>query len=106
MITVKICESEQQYYNAKDIDEQWINQQINRRIACGEVVWLWIKIQQGNLNFSISTPNYPVGGFGGGRQLIQDELHVYQLWKERGLENPDFTGGNLIAFLKQFFREF
>ena len=102
MITIKICEYEQQFNRVKDIDEQWINQQINRRRESGEAVWVRVTIQQGILNMSLATPNCQGSGGGSGRPPNQQEHAVYNLWNKRGLDEPNFTGGNLIAFLKQF----
>ena len=103
MITIKICEYERQFNSVRDIDEQWINQQINRRRESGVDVFVRVTIHQGILNMILSTPNCPGGGGGGsGRPPNQQEHAVYNLWSSRGLDAPNFTGGNLIAFLKQF----
>ena len=102
MITIKICEYERQFTRAKDVDEQWINQQINRRRACGEAVFVHVTIQQGSINIGLTTPNYPGGSGGIRRTLSPEENSVVELWRKRGLDDPTFSSGNLIAFLKQF----
>lgn len=99
MIKIKINEDERLL---KDIDEQWINQQINRRRGSGEDICVRVTIQQGNLNMILSTPSSQGGGGGSGRQPNPQERVVYDLWNKRGLDNNNFNGGNLIAFLKQY----
>ena len=101
MITIRICEYERQFNRAKDIDEQWINQQINGRKECGEVVFVRVLIQLGSINLGLATPNCPSGSGGIPRILNREENAVVDLWKKRGLEDPNFASGNLIAFFKQ-----
>ena len=101
MITIKICDYERQFTQVKDIDEQWINQQINRRKDCGEVVFVRVIINVGNINIGLTTPNCPGGSGGSSRPLNRIESAVVDLWNKRGLDDPNFNGGNLIAFLKQ-----
>ena len=38
---------------------------------------------------------------GGGRPARPREKAIFDLWDQRGLYDSGFTGGNLIAFLKQ-----
>ncbi len=38
------------------------------------------------------------------REQTPNESEVFALWAQRGLNEADFTAGNLIAFLKQFRR--
>ena len=71
MIRVRIRDAEREL---SSVSESWINQQINRRGADGQSV--------------CRPPN-------------RYEEQVFNLWKKRGLNQEQFTGGNLIAFLKQ-----
>jgi hypothetical protein len=48
----------------------------------------------------LTTPNCASSG-GGGRTPNAQEKRIFDLWDKRSLNKPDFTGGNLIAFLKQ-----
>jgi hypothetical protein len=97
MITIRINDEERDLSGA---DEQWINQQINRRRAAGETVCVRITIHEDNINVVLATPTCGGGG-GGGRPPNPREGAVLDLWDKRGLNEASFTGGNVVAFLKQ-----
>lgn len=97
MINIKIGDTERELNR---ISESWINQQINRRRADGHSVCVRVTIRQDQLNMTLSTPNCP--GRSGGRPPTRSEKQVFDLWDQKGLNSEKFTGGNLIAFLKQF----
>jgi hypothetical protein len=97
MIEIRIEEAERDLRSA---DESWINQQINRRRADGVSVCVKVTVKEGDLDMILSTPTCGSSG-GGGRPPRPREKTVFNLWNQRGLNQPDFTGGNLIAFLKQ-----
>lgn len=99
MITIRIAEEERQL---DSVDEQWINQQINRRRADGQAVCVRVTVHEDGLDMVLSTPNCTGGG--GGRPPRPQEKEVFDLWNQRGLNDADFTGGNLVAFLKQLKR--
>lgn len=82
------------------VDEQWINQQINLRRKDGLSVCVRITIQEGDLDMVLSTPTCGSSG-GGGRQPRPQEKRVFDLWAHRGLDDEKFSGGNVVAFLKQ-----
>ena len=97
MINIRIGETE------RDIDsatESWINQQINRRRADGVSVCVRVIVKEGDLDMILSTPTCEPSG-GGGRPPRPREKSVFNLWNQRGLNEANFAGGNLIAFLKQ-----
>lgn len=96
MITIKIANEERE---AEPLDEQWINQQIEGRKAAGEVVCVRVTIRTYDVEISLSTPTCPRGG--GVSRLNDQESKLVDLWNDRGLKDSNFTGGNLIAFLKQ-----
>lgn len=97
MIRVRIGTDERDM--TSDIDEHWINQQINRRRADGERVCVRVTINESGLNVVLATPT--CGGGGAGRAPNASESEVIALWLSRGLNQADFIGGNLVAFLKQ-----
>jgi hypothetical protein len=97
MIKIRIAEEERQL---DSVDEQWINQQINRRRAEGHAVCVRVTIHEGGLDMILSTPDC-VTSAGGGRPPRPQEKKVFDLWNQRGLNGGDFTGGNLVAFLRQ-----
>jgi hypothetical protein len=97
MIRIRIEEAEMDF---DSIDESWINQQINRRRANGVAVCVRVTIKEADLDMILSTPTCGASG-GGGRPPRPREKRVFDLWNQRGLNGADFTGGNLVAFLKQ-----
>lgn len=98
MIKIQIGESER---TREEADEAWINQQINMRREDGLTVCVRVIIKERDLDMVLSTPTCK-NRVSGSRQPTPRENMVFDLWKKRGLDNPDFTGGNLIAFLNQF----
>lgn len=98
MIKVKIGESERDRSNA---DAQWINEQINRRRAEGKSVCVRVTIDSSPVNFMLSTPQCGSSGGGGGRPLNADETKILSYWEKLHLNTDGFTGGNLVAFLRQ-----
>lgn len=96
MIRIRIGEAERELANA---DEHWITQQINRRRANGQTVCVRVTVHDGELNMELSTPTCETSGRG--RPPRPKEKKVFDLWNKLGLDEADFTGGNLVAFLKQ-----
>jgi hypothetical protein len=96
MVTIQINDEQRDLSGA---DEQWINQQINRRRAAGETVCVRITIHEDDINVVMATPT--CAGGGGGRPPNPRESAVLDLWGKRGLNEASFTGGNVVAFLKQ-----
>ena len=85
-----------------DIEPNWVNQQINGRKKEGVPVCVRVSISQGDINFTLATTDCPAGGGGGGgRPLNRQEKEIYALWKKLQLHQQSFSGGNLVAFLKQ-----
>jgi hypothetical protein len=97
MIKIQIGSEDRELDNA---DERWINQQINRRRADGQTVCVMVTVQEGDLDMVLSTPTCGASR-GSGRPPRPGEKEVFDLWNKRGLNKADFTGGNLVAFLKQ-----
>ncbi|MEA3280069.1 MAG: hypothetical protein U9Q38_05670 [Thermodesulfobacteriota bacterium] len=96
MIRVRIGDAEREL---SSVSENWVNQQINRLRADGHLVCVRVIIRQDQLNMTLSTQGCPKGS--GGRPPNRYEEQVFDLWGKRGLNKEQFTGGNLIAFLKQ-----
>ncbi len=100
MIRIRIGDMERELASA---DEHWINQQINRRRADGQTVCVRVTVHEGDLYMVLSTPTCGASG-GGGRPPRPREKEVFDLWNHGGLNDADFTGGNIVAFLKQLKR--
>ena len=99
MITVRIAGQERHWGAPDDAEESWIAQQITRRRAAGERVCATVGIITSYVNVGLSTPGCAFGG--GGRPPNADEARIIDLWAKRGLNDPDFSPGSLIAFLRQ-----
>lgn len=88
--------------DAADVPESWINQQINRRQKDALPVCVRVAIKTSGVDLALATPG--CGDGAGGRQPNPNEMEIIELWRKRGLNDPDFSGGNLVAFLKQLSR--
>lgn len=82
-----------------EITESWIAEQIGSRRAQGESVCLRVQIQTNGYDLSLATSGCPSSGRG--RPPHPREQWILDLWTRLHLSQPGFTGGNVIAFLKQ-----
>ncbi len=96
MIRVRIGTAD---YDLNEVTESWINEQVNRRRADNVPVCIQVIIRTSSLNVMLSTPG--CGGGGGNRPPNAQENAILQLWDQMHLNNEDFAGGNMIAFLKR-----
>jgi hypothetical protein len=101
MVTVRIGEETRAF---SDVTENWVNEQIQRRRHAGQPVCVEVRIKTSGLDLRLTTPGCGGGG-GGGRLPNANEHDVLDLWEKRGLTDGRFTGGNLVAFLKQLQRK-
>lgn len=100
MITIRIGSETKNYVDAS---ESWINQQIQQLRHAGVNVCVSVRINIAGLDLALATPGCGSGA-GGGRLANEKEREVLDLWHKRGLDDAAFTGGNLVAFLKQLKR--
>jgi hypothetical protein len=102
VLTGRIAGQERQWNDPDDAEEGWITQQIIGRRGAGERVCVTVGIHTSDVNAGLSTPGCAFGG--GSRQPNDDEARIIDLWDRRGLNDPNFAPGNLIAFLHQLAR--
>lgn len=102
MITVKIGEEERTWTK---YEADWVNQSVNGRKIAGESLCVRVTITIRGINLILSTPNCQKSG-SGGVPLTSDDKWVIELWNRCGLSTLDFTGGNLVSFLKQVEHQF
>ena len=84
----------------KNIEPNWINEQIRKRKDDDIPVCVRVLIDHGDINISLATsgcPNSP----GKRRILTRSENEVVDLWNKLHLRDSGFASGNLLAFLKQ-----
>lgn len=98
MVTIEIGTSQRGWQDSGL--ESWINQMINPVHAAGLPVCVRVRIDDGPIKAILQTPGCS-SGVGGSRPPNAQERKIFDLWDQRGLNRADFTGGNLIAFLRQ-----
>lgn len=102
MISVRINGEERQYSQGI---EPWINEQINRRRQSNGMILVEVSINMAPLNMLLRThraiTNNASQSF---RSPTSAEQRIFGLWGSMGLNDPDFTGGQIIAFLRQLRR--
>ena len=80
----------------------WIQDQLGSRRDAGIQACVKVSIQYGSLNMVLSTANCPCSARSGpGRRPNSQEQEIFDLWEKRGLNDPSFHVGQLIAFLNQ-----
>jgi hypothetical protein len=102
MIAVHISEAQREFANGREIDEQWITEQINRRRRDDLTVCVRVSIQDAPVNLRLSS-----AGCSGGRasaRFSAEQQSIIELWRRNRLDQADFDSGNVIAFLKQLHR--
>jgi hypothetical protein len=82
-----------------EVTESWIAEQVGARRAEGQPVCLRVQIQENGYDLSLATTGCPSSGRG--RAAHPREEWILDLWNRLHLGQPGFTGGNVIAFLKQ-----
>ena len=97
MITVRIGNEERQC----PVDPNWINQQIKGRKADGAAPCVRVTIKSTGVDVALASKACGSGSAGGGRAPRPEEQHLIDLWKKHHLDEQDFSGGNLVSFLKQ-----
>lgn len=96
MVSIRIAGVE---HKLDDVDEQWIREQLGRRMKEGQLVCVQVTINTDAMNMTLSTPT--CAGGGGGRAPNATEAEVFALWARHKLNTSEFNAGQLNAFLKQ-----
>ena len=92
MITVTITGDSRSYPD--QATENWINDQINRRRKDSQSVCVQVQVKTSGVDLNLTTPECGGGG-GGGRPPNASEQQIIDLWRQRGLSQNEFTGGNV-----------
>ena len=96
MITVQIGDIQK---DIKDASSRWIHEQLERRRRDGGNVCVQVIIDKPPLNMRLTTPGCQTSS--GTRPPNAQEQRIFALWERHRLTESDFSGGNLVAFLKQ-----
>jgi hypothetical protein len=83
----------------QDASPDWITQQIERRRRDNLRVCVTVTIKTSELDMRLSTPE--CGSGGGGRAPTDREAQVFNLWTKLHLNQPGWSPGNVVAFLRQ-----
>jgi hypothetical protein len=81
-------------------DATELAQQIDRRRADGGTVCVEVRINEGDVNMVLATSQCRGTG-GSSRVPNAAEERIFALWEKVGLKREAFSGGQLVAFLKQ-----
>lgn len=100
MVTIRIGSDVR---SLEDVDESWINQQVGGRQHEGAPVCVEVRIQEGMLDLRLTTRACGSSG-PGGRRPRPDEAEIIRIWDRFRLGSDDFSGGNVVAFIKQLRR--
>ena len=83
----------------EDASSRWINEQISGRRRDGGPVCVQVFIDKPQVRMRLTTPDCP--STVGTRKASTREQEIFELWDKHRMNEPDFNGGNLVAFLKQ-----
>ena len=97
MIRVVIGSDERSGDSPNDIPERWVTDQVNRRKSDGNPC-VRVLIQTSTINLNLIAGGCSGGG-GSGRPLSGVQSAIVDLWTKHLA--GDFSGGNVVAFLKQ-----
>lgn len=86
----------------EDVHPSWLQEQLARRRRDSEPVCVQVFIDRPQVHMRLYTPDCP--STGGGRPATPRENEIFELWESHRLNDPEFTGNNLWAFLKQVSR--
>jgi hypothetical protein len=103
VIKVTIGDMQREFASISDLEESWINQQIERRRRdTGQDPCVRVHVALGSINVTFASAAC-AGQGGGGRPLTPLESSLFALWQELELGGRALVGGRLIAFLKRAF---
>lgn len=96
MVTIEVG---QERISLEDLREGELAEQVKRRSTDGRPVCVRVHIEEAEIRLELSTPECTTGR-GRVRPVRPREQTLIDLWRSRGLDETDWTIGNLIAFLK------
>ena len=100
MIRITIGTEHRNINSLRDMEESWVNQQVNGRQHDGQAVCVQVSFELDHINFGLSTPACSRGGCLT-RPLQPKEKEIIDLWDKHGLNQNGFSGGDVVAFFHQ-----
>ena len=89
--------------DGRDVDEHWLCNEIDGRRRDHVSACVRVAVKGDDVYLNLKTPGCP-NGFGVSRPLTARESKIVELWHKLGLDQPDFSCGNVHAFLTQLAR--
>ncbi len=86
-------------YPYDEVSASWLNDQIMGRRREGVPVCIQVLINTPDVNIALSTAGCPSSG--GGRRPYPRERPILDAWSRVGMDDTEFTAGQLMAFLRQ-----
>jgi len=86
-----------------DVSESWIYQQVESRRKDSHPVCVIVTLNNGSINVLLSTPHCSKR-HGACRRPNEKEAEIIRLWESEHLNDPKWTAGNLINFVKKAHR--
>lgn len=103
MIKVTIGDTQREFESRSDIEEAWVNQQIERRRRdTGQDPCVRVHVALGSVNVTFASAAC-AGLSGGSRTLTPVESSLFDLWQQLELGGRALVGGRLVEFLKRAF---
>ena len=99
MILLTIGNASRRLFSPSGIDEIWIR--LHLRADAVDPPEVHVRIDAPGMSLNLSAGDS--GSNPAGRPLREGEADVLGLWRERGLDRPDFRSGQLVAFLHQLY---
>ena len=81
----------------------WIQAQMRTQDEAGQPICAHVLVEGGDISVSLPVGNCTSGGRGG-RALNAAETEVVDLYRRRHLDQPQFSPGELEAFIRQAMR--
>ena len=100
LIKIRIGNNERQFDDVYNVDESWINQQINKRKVDKEKICVRVYIKNEFIDVILTTPACGKKEGGSRRRPNFRETEIFNLWEIRGLNEEKISGGKLISFFK------
>lgn len=97
MINVKIGSTER---TLSEASPEWIHQQIDQRHSERASACVRIRIDEPGAIMVLTTQHCPRGTLNS-REPNRLEQSIFDLWKHNRLDEPEFKGGQLVAFLER-----
>ena len=100
MVNVQVGGLEKDWH---DVDQHWLCNLIRGLREAGQSDCVRVRIQDGEVDLSLTTPGCDTGRVGG-RALRGREPKIVELWRKLHLDQAGFSCGNVNAFMAQLRR--